>query len=92
MAYTNKNYKSGAELKRDWLKGVDVGVYQPGGLFPLQPGIIGLEGPHYPAPHSWYASGYHEDGMLIYLDLPGCKEENLRRAKLNLKNPSEANP
>lgn len=92
MAYTYKNYKSGAELKRDWLKGVDVEVYQPGGIFPLQPGNIGIEGPHYPAPHSWYASGNHEGGVLIHLDLPGCKKENERRAKLYAASQGEFIP
>jgi len=27
-------------------------------------GTVYLEGPHYPKPHSWYASGKMEDGIL----------------------------
>lgn len=80
MAYTNKNYKSGAELKRAWLAGETILIHQPGGMFPLKPGDVTLEGPHYPAPHTWYAGCYHEEGEILRLDLPGCKKENERRA------------
>ena len=92
MAYTANNYKSGAELKRDWLAGMEIRVFQPGGYFPLKVGNIALEGPHYPAPHKWYAKGYQEGGILIRLDLPGCKKENERRARINKNsiNPDDA--
>jgi superfamily II RNA helicase len=33
----------------------------------VRDGGIALEGPHYPEPHRWYASGECKDGMLIAL-------------------------
>ena len=79
MAYTTKNYKNTKELKADFLAGKTIRVIQPGGLFPLAPGSVTLEGPHYPQPHKWYTRCYHDDGLLITLELPGCKVENTRR-------------
>ena len=79
MAYTMKNYKKKSEIKADWLAGKDIGVYQAGGMFPLQNGEVTIEGPHYPTPHTWYARCYQIGGMMITLDMPGCKEENKRR-------------
>jgi len=42
-----------------------VNVYQPGlGTVPRD-GEIDLEGPHYPEPHRWYATGVMKDGRLV---------------------------
>lgn len=42
-----------------------VEVYQPGlGTVPLN-GFVSLEGPHYPAPHTWYAEGTMQNGRLV---------------------------
>lgn len=65
MAYVSGNPKSKAELKRWLAAGKSPGVYQPGlGTVPKN-GTIALEGPHYPKPHAWYASGTMKDGKLI---------------------------
>lgn len=57
MAYVSPNIKSKAALKRAIAASERVTVYQPGGMFPLTVtnGRVSVEGPHYPAPHSWYA-------------------------------------
>lgn len=42
-----------------------VEVFQPGlGTVP-ENGRIALEGPHYPEPHRWYATGVMENGRLV---------------------------
>lgn len=68
--YVSPNFKTKKELKqavKDSLannaKGVT--VYAPGlGTIPRN-GLVSLEGPHYPAPHTWYAEGTMRDGILI---------------------------
>lgn len=67
MAYTNKNFKTKKELKEAFKSGETILVFQPG-PFPLNEGKVYLEGPHYPAPHTWYASGIVKNGKLIKLD------------------------
>jgi hypothetical protein len=65
MAYVSPNAKSKKQLK-DWLAaGKSIEVFQPGmGTIPLT-GKVYLEGPHYPAPHTWYAEGMMQDGKLV---------------------------
>lgn len=57
MAYTKENFKTKTAFKNALKAGEKIKVYQPGGLFPdpVFPGKCCIEGPHYPAPHSWYA-------------------------------------
>lgn len=65
MAYVDPNYKSKKELKTALADGKSVSVYQPGlGTIP-QNGTIALEGPHYPEPHRWYATGTMKGGRLV---------------------------
>lgn len=64
--YTDKNYKTKKELIADVKAGKKVHVYQPGGIFPSQTaGQCCIEGPHYPAPHTWYASATIADGVIV---------------------------
>jgi len=64
--YTVKNYSSKRALIADVKAGVKVDTFQPGGMFPAQrDGRITLEGPHYPAPHTWYASATVKDGIVV---------------------------
>lgn len=66
MAYTNKNFKTKKSLKEAIKEGKYVSVYQPGPFGPNVPdGSCVLEGPHYPEPHKWYASGVVKNGVLI---------------------------
>jgi hypothetical protein len=67
--YTTKNYKSKKEIKADIVAGVEVTYYQPGPFGGNEPknGAVFLEGPHYPAPHRWYASAVAENGRIVRL-------------------------
>ena len=64
--YTEKNYKTKKELIADVKAGKQVRVYQPGGLFPGETnGNVAIEGPHYPQPHTWYASATIMDSVIV---------------------------
>lgn len=47
--------------------GKEVTFYQPGPFGGNAPrdGTVTLEGPHYPAPHSWYARALVKDGLVV---------------------------
>lgn len=65
MAYVSPNVKTKKALKELIAAGRTVEVYQPGlGTVPVN-GTVYLEGPHYPEPHRWYASGTMSDGRLV---------------------------
>lgn len=65
MAYVDPNFNSKKALKDALKQGKSVTVFQPGiGTVPVN-GTIGLEGPHYPKAHTWYASGTMKDGKLV---------------------------
>lgn len=65
MTYVSPNFKTKKALKEALSAGTDVDVFQPGlGTVPYD-GTVFLEGPHYPAPHSWYATGTMKDGKLV---------------------------
>lgn len=60
--YTEINFKTKKEFKEAFKRGEIIRVYQPGGIFPgTKTGKDVIEGPHYPKPHSWYASVLIED-------------------------------
>lgn len=69
MTYTDKNFKTKAELKRALAAGAEIGVYQPNGditgAVAPRDGKVYLEGPWYPKPHTWYAQGWVENGRLV---------------------------
>lgn len=63
--YVSPDYPSKKALKEALAAGVPVQVYQPGmGTVPPS-GRVCLEGPHYPRPHTWYATGTMKDGRLV---------------------------
>lgn len=67
MSYTVTNYKTKKELLADVKAGQPVRCYQPG-LGPSLStftGTVYLEGPHFPLPHRWYATGQMKDGILV---------------------------
>jgi len=54
-------------LQKEFPRGrpADITVYNPGlGTVP-QDGTVYLEGPHYPAAHTWYAQGKMQNGVLV---------------------------
>jgi len=66
MAYTDTNYKTKKALKEAVAAGEHVSVYQPGPFGKRIPdGRVSVEGPHYPAPHTWYASCEVKDGRIV---------------------------
>lgn len=67
MAYTVENFKTKKALKEAVKNGERVEIYQPGGMFPLSPrtGTQYVEGPHYPHPHSWYATVEVVDAVIV---------------------------
>ena len=70
--YTTKNFKTKKQL-REAVKAFNEGVgpavtyYQPGPFGGNEPqnGTFCAEGPHYPQPHSWYATCTAENGVII---------------------------
>ena len=65
--YTDENFRTKKALKEAVASGRTIGYYQPGpfgGNVP-QDGEITLEGPHYPAPHTWYARATVKGGSII---------------------------
>lgn len=53
--YTSVNYKTKKALRDAVAKGETVTVFAPGYGKPPENGTCAVEGPHYPAPHTWYA-------------------------------------
>lgn len=64
--YTTRNFKTKKALKEAVKAGEQIRVYQPGPFGSSAPdtGTVCLEGPHYPAPHTWYASAEIENGII----------------------------
>jgi len=63
------DFKTKKALKEAVAQGEKVRVYQPnadltGAKVPTD-GKIFLEGPHFPAPHTWYAEAVLKDGIVI---------------------------
>ena len=66
--YTDRNFKTKKALKEAVAKGEVVTFYQPNGVYydpPQKNGTVYLEGPHYPAPHTWYAQCEAKDGKIV---------------------------
>jgi len=62
MSYTETDYKTKKELKEALRAKALIRIYNPGlGVAPTD-GVAFLEGPHYPKPHTWYASVQMKDG------------------------------
>lgn len=66
MAYCVKDYKTKKEMMEDFRAGKEIPVFQPGPFGPIvKDGTVTIEGPHYPAPHSWYASAEVKDKKIV---------------------------
>ena len=69
--YTVQDFKTKKALKEAVEAGRSLRIYQPGGLFKppeAQLNYTGracLEGPHYPALHTWYASAELVNGIIV---------------------------
>ena len=64
--YAVTNFKSKKALKDAVKSGVQVEVFQPGGFFAGKTdGVVGLEGPHYPQAHTWYAEATIANSIIL---------------------------
>lgn len=66
--YTTENFKTKKALREAIKEGARVTFFQPGPWGhpgDVENGSITLEGPHYPAPHSWYAQATVENGLVV---------------------------
>lgn len=63
--YTEINYPTKKALKAAVAAGEDVRIYAPGLGTPKTDGTEYLEGPHYPAPHTWYAQVVMSGGKVV---------------------------
>jgi len=64
MAYVDPNFKTKKALKEAVAEGKLVMVFSPGPFPVNQNGQVAVEGPHYPAPHTWYADCTVVDGIV----------------------------
>lgn len=62
--YVFPNFKTKKALKEAVKNGETVTVFAPGLGEPKNNGPETVEGPHYPAPHSWYARVEMTDGRV----------------------------
>lgn len=66
MAYVSPNFKTKKALKEAVAAGKDVTVYDVSGLGSIPSnGVVCVEGPHYPAPHTWYATLTLKNNVVI---------------------------
>ena len=67
--YTTFNFKTKKALKEALAKGEHLTVFQPNadltGTVIKTQGKVYLEGPHYPAAHTWYAEAELVDGFIV---------------------------
>lgn len=66
--YVSPNFKTKKALKEAVANGEQVTVFQPNDMFNrgnMATGTICVEGPHYPKPHTWYASVTLENGRIV---------------------------
>ena len=63
--YVNPNFKSKKALKEAVAAGQFPEVFSPGPFPAPNSGETSIEGPHFPAAHSWYARVRVKDGLVI---------------------------
>lgn len=65
MAYLVTNYKTKKAAKAALKVVGALSYYEPGIAPEIMNGTIYLEGPHYPAPHTWYAQAEVKNGKVV---------------------------
>ncbi len=63
--YTSVNFKTKKDFKTAVANGNQVTLFAPGPGSPKQNGTVFVEGPHYPAPHTWVAQVTMKDGIVV---------------------------
>ena len=65
MAYVDPNFPSEKAFLAAIKAGERLAVYSQGPFPVTQNGRVSIEGPHYPQPHTWYASATVADGIVV---------------------------
>lgn len=65
MMYVHPNFKTKAALKRAVAEGQAVQVFSPGPFPAKRDGVESVEGPHFPAAHTWYATVEVKNGIVV---------------------------
>jgi hypothetical protein len=69
MAYATIDFPTKRALREAVARGDRVTIFQPAsdvtGFAAPRNGRVALEGPHYPAPHTWYAQVELVDGCVV---------------------------
>lgn len=76
--YISPNFRTKKEFLAALAAGKEISVFSPGPFDCPRSGSVGIEGPHYPRPHSWYASAVLADGRIVSVD--GKSVEKIRAA------------
>lgn len=63
--YTQENFPTKRAFKEAVKAGKPVRLFAPGLGTPATDGVEYVEGPHYPAPHTWYAQVTMKDGVVV---------------------------
>ena len=63
--YITENFRTKKALREAVVAGRKVTIYAPGLGVPVSNGIDFIEGPHYPAAHTWYAKVTMKDGVVV---------------------------
>ncbi len=63
--YARQNFPAKAAFRKAVQSGETVTLFAPGLGTPKADGIEFVEGPHYPAPHTWYAQVTMRGGKVI---------------------------
>jgi len=63
--YTRTNFTTKKALKEAVARGEKVTIFAPGLGAPKDNGTDFVEGPHYPAAHTWYAEVTMQDGVVV---------------------------
>lgn len=63
--YTVENYRTKKALRQAVAAGEEVRLFAPGLGEPRTDGMETVEGPHFPAAHSWYARVQMRDGLVV---------------------------
>ena len=63
--YTLIDFPTKKALREALKAGTEVTLFAPGLGKPVMDGIETIEGPHYPKPHTWYATVEVKDGKVI---------------------------
>jgi len=87
--YVSPNFKTKRAMLEALAAGHDVSVYSPGPFPCPSNGETAIEGPHYPAPHSWYAAVTLTDGRIVSVD---GKRLDAIRAKVSRSLACAADP